>query len=217
MSADGLHYEFVCIEGNIGSGKTTLAKLLADRFNTRLMCETFEDNPFLPIFYQDPERYAFPVELHFMAERQKQIQQFCSTIDLFAPGIIADYCPQKSLLFAHHTLSLHEFKLFKTLYHALFEQLKKPDLIIYLHRDIQELLRLIHQRGRTYELGLQSDYLLKVHQAYQSFFSTLQEIPVLWLNVTKVDFLADRSELDTIAEILNTIHSGGTHYYDLSN
>jgi deoxyadenosine/deoxycytidine kinase len=212
-----LRYDYICIEGNIGSGKTTLSEILARDTRSRLVHESFEENPFLPIFYQDPERHAFPVELHFMAERQKQLQQVFSNLDLFENKVIADYCPQKSLLFAHHTLHPREFKLFRTLYDALFQTLTRPDIILYLHRDLNELLYLIRKRGRLFEQSIHEDYLFKVHQAYQEFFRAQQDIPVLWLNVNGVNFLENREDYLFIAQLLSETYAPGTHYFDLSN
>jgi deoxyguanosine kinase len=211
-----MKYDFLCIEGNIGSGKTTLSTLLAKHVKARLLHETFEDNPFLPIFYQDPERYAFPVELHFMAERQKQLQHFFNTMDLFNEKTIADYCPEKSLLFAHNTLPNREFKLFKTIYDALFTSLRKADLIIYLHRDIQELQHLIRRRGRTFELSMSSEYLIEVHRAYHDYFKIQQKVPILWLNVNGVDFNNSNDDFETVCQLIEQDFTAGIHYYDLS-
>jgi deoxyguanosine kinase len=210
-------YEYICIEGNIGSGKTTLSEMLAKDTGSRLVHETFEENPFLPIFYQDPERHGFPVELHFMAERQRQLQQVFANLDLFESKVISDYCPQKSLLFAHHTLNSREFKLFRTLYDALFQSIAKPDLILYLHRDLEELLYLIRKRGRIFEQHIQEDYLMKVHLAYQEFFRSQQEIPVVWVNINGVNFLENQEDYLYIAELCNQVFEPGTHYFDISN
>jgi deoxyguanosine kinase len=210
-------YQYIAIEGNIGSGKTTLTSLLTKTLSARQLEESFEDNPFLPIFYQDPERYAFPVELHFMAERHKQLSEIFSAIDLFNPITIADYSPQKSLLFAMNSLNIKEFRLFKTLYDALFRQIRKPDLIIYLHRDIPELMRNIRKRGRAYELNIQKDYLLNVHKIYQEMFRMETEIPILWMYVDGVDFLNSAEDYQFIVDKLAESFKGGIHYFDLSS
>ncbi|MEM1358240.1 MAG: deoxynucleoside kinase [Bacteroidota bacterium] len=176
------------MEGNIGAGKTTLSRRLAKDFNRRLILEEFSDNPFLPPFYREPERYAFPVELFFMAERHKQLQNQLAQADLFTSGVIADYIFVKTLLFARNTLPEEEFRLFTRLFQVMDAGFPNPDLIVYLHRPVAALQVNIAKRGRTYEQEIKDDYLASVQTAYFNYFRGQQDVPVLVLELGEADF-----------------------------
>ncbi|MGB3801964.1 MAG: deoxynucleoside kinase [Lewinella sp.] len=182
---------YVVIEGNIGAGKTTLARMLAERFNHRLVLEEFSDNPFLPLFYREPERYAFPVELFFMAERHKQLQAELSNPELFSQGTVADYLFIKTMLFARNSLSDQEFRLFTRLFRALDVAFPKPDLIVYLHRPVAALQANIRRRGRSYEQDITDEYLQSVQQVYLDYLRTVKETPVLLIELGEENFAAD--------------------------
>lgn len=193
---------FIAIEGNIGAGKTTLSRRLAEDFNRRLILEEFRDNPFLPPFYQEPERYAFPVELFFMAERHKQLQNQLAQADLFTNGVIADYIFVKTLLFARNTLPEEEFRLFTRLFQVMDAGFPNPDLIVYLHRPIAALQANIAKRGRSYEQEIKDDYLTSVQSAYFNYFRGQQEVPVLVLELGEANFEQDPGIYQRMLELM---------------
>src|SRR6187549_1738802 len=133
-----MNYHFITIEGNIGAGKTTLSHLLSEHYNARLILEEFADNPFLPKFYENPKQYAFPLELFFMAERYKQLKDLIHTQDLFQNITISDYLFTKCLLFAKVNLPDEEFRLFQKLFDIIYQQISKPDILIYLHTPVNK-------------------------------------------------------------------------------
>jgi deoxyadenosine/deoxycytidine kinase len=193
---------FIAIEGNIGAGKTTLANRLADDHNRRLILEEFSDNPFLPPFYREPERYAFPVELFFMAERHKQLQAELAQTDLFTNGVIADYIFVKTLLFARNTLPPEEFRLFSRLFKVMDAGFPNPDLIVYLHRPVEALQTNIAKRGRDYEQEMKDEYLKSVQEAYFNYFGSQKEVPVLVLELGGLNFVEDASVYERIVEAM---------------
>ncbi len=182
-------YDFIVVEGNIGAGKTTLANMLAEEFGAKLITERFEENPFLPKFYEDPKRYAFPLEMAFLADRYQQLSDELSQPDLFSSFTVSDYYVIKSLIFAGVTLTEDEFILYRKIFNFMYKDLKKPSLYIYLYRTTQDLLRNIRKRGRDYEQNIQPEYLNKVHGAYMRFIKSQKDLNVLMLDVTGVDFL----------------------------
>lgn len=198
-----LPYSFLTIEGNIGAGKTTLAKMLARDFNGKLILERFEENPFLPKFYEDPERYAFPLEMSFLADRYQQFTDELGTPDLFHDSIISDYYIIKSLIFAGVTLSDDEYALYRKIFNFMYRELRKPELYVYLYRTPEDLLANIARRGRDYEKHITADYLRNVHAAYMQFIQEQTDMPVLILDVTGVDFVAKPEKYrEIIREIL---------------
>ncbi|MTB51315.1 deoxynucleoside kinase [Lewinella sp. W8] len=204
-------HAYIAIEGNIGAGKTTLSRRLCEQFNRRLILEEFDDNPFLPPFYQEPERYAFPVELFFMAERHKQLQAELAQTDLFSNGVVSDYIFVKTLLFARNTLPDEEFRLFSRLFRAMDAGFPNPDLIVYLHRPVEALQANIAKRGRSFEQEIQDDYLSSVQQAYFNFFRSQKEHPVLILDLGDRDFTRDDALYEQIlARIAETYPVGIT-------
>ena len=193
---------FIAIEGNIGAGKTTLANRLATDYNRRLILEEFSDNPFLPPFYREPERYAFPVELFFMAERHKQLQAELAQADLFKNGVIADYIFVKTLLFARNTLPAEEFRLFSRLFKVMDAGFPNPDLIVYLHRPVEALQANIAKRGRDYEQEMKDGYLKSVQEAYFNYFGSQKEIPVLILELGDLNFVEDEMVYERMVEAM---------------
>jgi len=150
-------YQFIAIEGNIGAGKTSLAKLIAEKCNAKLILEEFEDNSFLPKFYKDPERFAFPLELSFLAERFQQLKDKLASKDMFKTFTIADYFINKSLIFSRKTLQTDEFKLYNTLFEIINQSLIKPDLLVYLYANVDTLQSNIKKRGRDYEQEIKDE------------------------------------------------------------
>ncbi|MDZ7876596.1 MAG: deoxynucleoside kinase [Saprospiraceae bacterium] len=204
-------YSFIAIEGNIGAGKTTFCTLLSDEINCRLILEQFTDNPFLPLFYEQPDRYAFPVELFFMTERHKQLQEALTNLDIFTPLSIADYFFIKTLLFAKNNLNTEEFRLFKRLFKVLNSTYPKPELLVYLHRSVDDLLRNIKKRGRTYETDISADYLTEIQNGYFDYFRTETDLPILILDVEGIDFVADKAQFEQLKMLLTKQYSVGIH------
>ena len=182
---------FLVIEGNIGAGKTTLAKMIAHEMNAKLVLEQFADNPFLPKFYGDPDRYSFPLELSFLADRYNQIKKDVFNPELFQSLIVADYFFAKSAIFAQNTLKEDEYRLFWQIFDIVFETMPKPDLYVYLHADTDRLLSNIKSRGRSYEQNISGEYLEGIKNGYFNFFRQITSFPVLIIDISKIDFVAD--------------------------
>ncbi|MEL6924731.1 MAG: deoxynucleoside kinase [Bacteroidota bacterium] len=204
-------YDFIAIEGNIGAGKTTLCQKLADDFNGRLILEQFADNPFLPFFYENPERYAFTVELFFMTERHKQLQEMLPQQELFRQFTVADYFFLKTLLFAKNSLSEEEYRLFTRLFGILNNSFPKPDIIVYLHRSVEKLLANIKKRGRSYEQDISPEYLRRIQDVYFEYFRTDNSIPILIINAEDLDYLHNPEDYDKIVECLSKTYQPGLH------
>lgn len=216
MASEHFPYRFIAVEGNIGAGKTTLCRMMAEDFGFRLILEQFADNPFLPYFYENPDRYAFSVELFFMTERHKQLQEELAQQDLFHQAIISDYYFFKTLLFARNTLPAEEFRLFQRLFHILNATFPKPDILLYLHRSIEDLKRNIKKRGREYEQEIKPTYLQKIQNAYFEFFKTDASLPILVVDIEEVDFVNERSHYDQLLEILRQQYPPGMHHINIS-
>ena len=197
-------HQFIAIEGNIGAGKTTLCKMLEKDFGAQLILEQFTDNPFLPYFYKNPERYAFQVELFFMTERHKQLQEFLSQRSLFQEFTISDYFFIKTLLFAKNNLIDEEYRLFKRLFNVLNATFRKPDLLVYLHRPVEDLMKNIENRGREYEKDIKAEYLLSLQNAYFDFFRTVTDIPVLIIDVEGADFWNKKKQYKQIIKLIQS-------------
>jgi deoxyadenosine/deoxycytidine kinase len=185
-----MNLDFLVIEGNIGAGKTTFAKMLRDEYDAKLILEQFAENPFLPKFYRDPEKYSFPLELTFLAERYGQLKKELTNRDLFHQNTIADYYFMKSLIFAQNTLAQDEYNLYRNFFDIIYERLPKPDLFVYLHLPEEQLLENIRKRGREYEQSIDADYLKKIREGYFTFFSQQNDFPVLIIDTSKIDFVA---------------------------
>lgn len=197
---------FLVIEGNIGAGKTTLAKMIAEEMNAKLVLEQFADNPFLPKFYSDPERYSFPLELSFLADRYNQIKKDVFNPELFQSFTVADYFFAKSAIFAQNTLKDDEYRLFRQIFDIVFESMPKPDLYVYLHADTDKLLQNIRHRGRSYEQNIPGEYLDKIKTGYFNFFKQISAFPILVIDITKIDFVANA---DKYQELKSAIFQSG--------
>ncbi len=197
-------FNYIAIEGNIGSGKTTLAKKMGDDFNAKLVLERFADNPFLPKFYQDQERYAFPLEMSFLADRYHQLSDDLAQFDLFKNFIISDYFIFKSLIFAQITLTKEEYNLYGKMFNIMYKEIAKPDVYVYLYQSTDRLLDNIKKRGRDYEQNIQPSYLDKIHRGYLDFIKTREQLNTLIIDVSDLDFVNNDSDYHTIIEqILN--------------
>lgn len=204
-----MNYQFVTIEGNIGAGKTTLASMLADDYKAELILEQFADNPFLPAFYKDPQKNAFPLELFFMAERYQQLQETIQQ-ELFQQPIISDYLFSKSQLFAQTNLKENELDLYMRLFRIIHQQLPKPDIVLYLHNGIEQLKENIQKRGREYERDIQEDYLRRIEQAYFEHFRQIKSNQrIIILKANQIDFVNREIDYLRIKKILSKEHSVG--------
>ena len=210
-----MRYKFVVIEGNIGAGKTTLATMLAKDYNARLVLENFKENPFLPKFYKDPEKHAFPLELFFMAERYYQLKKQKEQ-DLFHPLSIADYFFVKSKLFAQNNLQKDEQELFNSLFNIMLSSLPKPDLLVYLYADVSRLQMNIKKRGRSFEQKITNEYLQNIQDRYLDYLRKQTYFPVLLLDISNVDFKEDEEVYETIRVLLGRRHVLGVHHFNLA-
>ncbi|CAI8162102.1 MAG: Deoxyguanosine kinase [Formosa sp. Hel3_A1_48] len=187
-------YNFIAIEGNIGAGKTSLTHMMAQDFNAKSIFERFADNPFLPKFYEDAERYAFTLEMSFLADRYQQISDDLAQLDLFKDFIIADYDVFKSLIFSKITLSADEFLLYRKLFYQVYKDIKRPDLYVYLHQNTDKLQQNIKKRGRDYERNLASAYLDKIHLGYLDFMKNNPQSEVKIIDISERDFIENRHD-----------------------
>jgi deoxyguanosine kinase len=197
-----IKYNYVVIEGNIGVGKTTLAGRIADQFNAHLILEHFDDNPFLPKFYNDPEKYSFPLELSFLASRYKQLKEELVPQDLFKSFSVADYYFMKSLVFAASTLTGDEFNLYRQIFYIIYGSLPKPDIFVYLHLNPERLLENIKRRGRNYEKSISKEYLQKIQNSYFSFFKQNPENKYLVIDVNDIDFVENESHYSKVIDAI---------------
>ncbi len=195
-----VRYNYLVIEGNIGAGKTTLASRIASQFDARLILERFADNPFLPKFYNEPEKYSFPLELSFLASRYKQLNDEVGSQDLFKKFTVADYYFMKSLVFASSTLHGEEYNLYRQIFYIIYKSLPKPDLYVYLHLKPGRLLENIRKRGREFEKSITVEYLQKIQDSYFLFFRQNPENKYLVIDINKIDFVADEGDYQKVME-----------------
>ena len=187
-------FNYIAFEGNIGAGKTTLVTKIAEDFNAKTVLERFADNPFLPKFYEDQNRYAFPLEMSFLADRYKQLSDDLAQFDLFKDFIVADYHIFKSLIFAKVTLQEDEFRLYKTMFDIVYREMPKPDLYVYLYQNTERLLENIKKRGRTYEQNIPADYLDKINGGYLDYIKSQTNLNVLIIDVSDKDFVKNQED-----------------------
>ena len=210
-----LKYDYIVVEGNIGTGKTSLATMLSKEYNTRLILERFADNPFLPRFYENQIRYAFPLELSFLADRYQQLMDELANQDLFRTQTVSDYILSKSLIFAGITLKEDEFNLYQRLFHIMNPHLPKPDLLVYLHKSVPHLQENIKKRGRDYEQNIANEYLAKLEGGYWDYFKQQQAARILVLDTNNVDFISNSEHYQEILNLINKDYSPGIHRYIL--
>ncbi len=185
-------FKYIAIEGNIGAGKTSLAKKISIDFNSKLILERFADNPFLPKFYEEPDRYAFTLEMSFLAERYQQITDDLSQLNIFNDSIVSDYDIFKSLIFSKITLSEDEFALYRKLFFSMYKDILKPDLYIYLNQNIDRLKENIKKRGRDYEQNIDSKYLKSINSGYLDFHKTQTDLNIKIIDINNMDFVNNR-------------------------
>ncbi len=191
-------YNYIAIEGNIGSGKTSLANKIGDDFNAKLVLERFADNPFLPKFYKDKDRYAFPLEMSFLADRYHQLTDDLAQFDLFKSFIVSDYFIFKSLIFAQITLPKEEYNLYRKMFDIMYKEISKPDVYVYLYQGTERLIQNIKKRGREYEKNIQPDYLDNIHKGYVNFIKTKEHLNTLIIDVTELDFVNNNDDYQNV-------------------
>jgi len=194
------NFNYIAIEGNIGAGKTSLATNISHDFNAKLILERFADNPFLPKFYEEPQRYAFTLEMSFLADRYQQISDDLSQLDLFKDFMVSDYDIYKSLIFSKITLPEDEFKLYRKLFYLMYKDIAKPDLYVYLYQNTERLQENIKKRGRDYEQNIQNEYLDNINTGYLEFLKNQHELQVKIIDISDRDFVENREDYLWILE-----------------
>lgn len=194
---------YIAIEGNIGAGKTTLATKIAEDCNAKTVFERFADNPFLPKFYKDQNRYAFPLEMSFLADRYQQLSDDLAQFDLFKDFVVADYHIFKSIIFAKVTLQEDEFRLYKTMFDIMYKDMPKPDLYVYLYQNTERLLANIKKRGRNYEQEIPAEYLEKINRGYLDYIKSQADLNVLIIDISDLDFVKKQEDYVYILNEIN--------------
>ena len=189
--------KYIAIEGVIGAGKTSLARLLASKLNARLILEEFETNPFLEKFYDNPEKYAFQTQMFFLINRYKQ-QENLSQQDLFTEYTVADYIFWKDKIFAYMNLDSDELKLYESIFPLLERNIRKPDLVVFLQSSVERLMYNIKKRGRNFERNITKSYIRKLHEAYNNYFFKYNTTPLLIVNATEIDFVNRQEDFEEL-------------------
>ncbi len=189
--------------------------MIKQEYNCRLILEEFADNPFLPLFYKEPERFAFTVELFFMTERHKQMQRSLLNQDLFREFTVADYAFVKTLLFASKNLPDDEFRLFQKMYNVLSQSFPKPELLVYFHRNVDILLENIASRGREYEKHITQEYLTQVQNSYFEYFRNILSYPVLIIDLNTIDFVKNSNHYEHVKYLISKNYQPGVHRISL--
>lgn len=209
------HYNYIVIEGNIGAGKTSLATMIANQFNAKLILEQFEENSFLPKFYKEPDKYAFPLELSFLAERYQQLKAQLISQDLFKSFVIADYFIDKSLIFAQKNLPEDEYSLYSKLFNIINPTLPKPELLVYLYVNIDRLKSNIKHRGRSYEQDIKAEYLEKIQAGYFEYIKHIPESRILIIDINTIDFVNNAADYQILLDLIFKEYSKGIHRISL--
>lgn len=208
-----MRYNYLAIEGTMGAGKTTLATRIASEFNGKLILEEYEPdkNPFLAKFYKEPDKYAFQVEMTFLALRYQQLKDKFINLDLFHDFIISDYYAAKSLVFSRETLLPEEYELFSRFFNIIFSNIPKPELMVYLYLDVEHLQHNIHKRGRDYEQQIEDSYLEHLQQNYFDFIKQQTDMRILILDTNNIDFVANQRDYEKILETIDQPYDVGIH------
>jgi len=204
-------YNYIAIEGTIGAGKTSLATMISEDYNAKLILEGFADNPFLPKFYKESDKYAFPLELSFLAERYQQLTDQLTKQDLFKDFTVSDYFINKSLIFAQKTLQEDVFGLYSRLFHIINSSIPKPDLLVYLYVTVDRLQANIKERGRDYEQNIENEYLEKIQSGYFDFIRQQQDMRILILDTNEVDFVKNPDDYQRIIQLIDQQYEPGIH------
>ncbi|KQT36258.1 deoxyadenosine kinase [Methylophilus sp. Leaf414] len=204
-------FPYVVIEGPIGSGKTTLARMLADKFSVELLSEKAESNPFLTRFYQDAQRYALPTQLFFLFQRSRQIEDMAQR-DMFGQPTVSDFFLEKDPLFARLNLDDEEYSLYHQIYQHLQLKAPKPDLVVYLQTPIDALVDRIEERNISYEQDMPREYIARLAEAYSEFFHTYDASPLLIVNNEKLNIIKDAEAFNLLIERINQIKSSREYF-----
>ena len=213
MQAATREIRHIAIEGVIGAGKTTLASMLSERLGARLVLERFEENPFLPKFYQDPEHYAFQTQIFFLLSRYKQQQELFQA-DLFHNYVLSDYIFDKDKIFAYLTLQDEELKLYEALLSTIERNIPVPDLVVYLQSSVERLMANIRRRGREYEENMSQEYIRELNEAYNYFFFRYKSSPLLIVKATEIDFVNNAKDFEDLVEQILRPNRAPVEYYN---
>lgn len=211
-----IRHRYIAVEGPIGVGKTTLVKALADRFGYQTVLEEAGDNPFLPKFYDNPRRWAFSAQVHFLLSRFQQHRDLAQ-IEIFSRGVVTDYLFAKDEIFAQVNLQPDELDLYYRVYDLLRLQLPKPDLVVYLRARPEVLLSRIEKRAIRYEQSVSADYLEALTEAYDKFFFHYAETPLLVVDTSEIDVVRREGDLEGLVEEIERMRSGRQHYNPLGS
>lgn len=212
-----MYYKYIAIEGNIGAGKTTLAQLLSEVYNGKLILEEFDENPYLSKFYENQEKYALQLEMSFLLDRYKQLNSILSEPNIFKDFIIADYMMAKSLLFAKINLNPGDFKLYSTFFDIIQKKLPKPEIIFYLHGDTEQLKKNIQKRGRSYEQNINRFYLGKIERIYFEYFKQNPGLKVVIIDINGKDWVSDMYAYESLLNVFEQHYQTGMNYVTLKN
>ena len=207
---------YIAIEGPIGVGKSSLAKLLAQKYASRLVKEEVAGNPFLERFYENPRKFAFQTQLFFLLSRYRQQRELAQG-DLFEAGLVCDYILAKDKIFALINLEDDEISLYESIYKLLVSTLPKPDLVIYLQARPEVLLSRVRKRGITYERNISLDYLRTLSDAYNEYFFHYNETPLLVVNTSEIDFVESPRDLEHLVREVKSVKRGTQHYIPLGS
>lgn len=205
-------YEFIAIEGNIGAGKTSLATMLSKEFNAKLILEEFEDNSFLPKFYTDARRFAFPLEMSFLAARFNQLKKQLLEPDLFQQYLVSDYIFAKCLLFSKINLDDDEYDLYLRLFEIINQQMRQPDLLVYLHNPIEKLQWNILNRGRSYEQKIEDEYLQSLSDAYLQYLHQNTHLRILLVDCSSINFVVNTDHYQSLVNLICKEYTPGIHH-----
>lgn len=205
-------YEFIAIEGNIGAGKTSLATMLSKEFNAKLILEEFEDNSFLPKFYTDARRFAFPLEMSFLAARFNQLKKQLLEPDLFQQYLVSDYIFAKCLLFSKINLDDDEYDLYMRLFEIINQQMRQPDLLVYLHNPIEKLQWNILNRGRSYEQKIEDEYLQSLSDAYLQYLHQNTHLRILLVDCSSINFVVNTDHYQSLVNLICKEYTPGIHH-----
>ncbi|GHU85475.1 hypothetical protein FACS1894153_0770 [Bacteroidia bacterium] len=195
-------HPYIAIEGVIGAGKTSLATMLAKTYNAKLLLENFDDNPFLERFYKEPDKYAFALEMSFMAERFQQLKDHLIAPDLFHERVVADYITEKSVVFASKTLPDDIFILYKKMFNIVFSNIPKPDLLVYLYASPERLLHNIAVRGRDFEKNIAADYLKDLQEGYIEYIKNIKDTRTLIIDINNIDFVNNPDDYNRLCDAI---------------